>query len=80
MNASQFAWPVAPVAVGFDLENVLPQICLKISVFHLVTSDSLPIKAGKNLGNLLNVWNDENGWSKNKTSTSYQKNPAYKIE
>lgn len=80
MKAPQFARPVAPVVVRFDLENILPQICLKFSMFHLVTSDSLPIKAGKSLGNLLNVCNDENGCSKNKTGISYQKNPAYKIE
>lgn len=79
MEASEFASPVALVAVHFHLGKVLPQMCLKFSMFHLVTSDSLPIKAGKSLGNLLKVWNDENGGSEKKTSTSYLKNPAYKI-
>lgn len=80
IEAPQFAWPVAPVAVCFHLEKVLPPICLKFPMFYLVTSDSLPIKAGKSLGNLLNFWNDEICCSKNKTSTSYLMNPAYEIK
>lgn len=54
--------------------------CLKFPMFYLVTSDSLPIKAGKSLGNFLNFWNDEICCSKNKTRTSYLMNPAYKIQ
>lgn len=66
MEAPQFAWPVSPVAVHFHFENVLLQICLKFPMFCLVTSDSLPSKAGKSLSSLLNVGNHENGCSKKK--------------
>lgn len=84
MEAPQFAWPVAPVAVCFHLEKSSSSnlLCspMKFPMFYLLTSDCLPIKAGKSLGNLLKVWNDENGCSKNKTTTSYQMNPAYEIK